>query len=143
MEATFVTPAIQSSHRVALRIGRIVTAVPVLFLVFDSVIKLIVAGPVVTAFGELGYPVHLASVIGALELVCLSLYLVPRTSLLGAVLLTGYLGGAVASHVRIESPLLTHTLFPIYVGVLLWAGLVLRDGALRSFILGRAATGRA
>jgi hypothetical protein len=107
------------------------TAVPVLFLLFDSVIKLMQIGPVVESFSQLGYPVSLALGIGILELVCLALYVIPRTSMLGAILLTGYLGGAVATHVRVGSPLFSHVLFPIYVAVLIWGGLVLRDDRLR------------
>lgn len=72
-----------------------------------------------------------------IELVCLILYVIPATTVFGAVLLTGYLGGAVATHVRIGSPLFTHTLFPIYVGVLLWGGLLLRDQRLRALVKGR------
>ena len=111
--------------------GTILTALPALFLLFDSVIKLAVVQPVVDSFGQLGWPVHLAPALGALELLCLGLYLVPRTAPLGALLLTAYLGGAVATHARIESPLLTHTLFPAYVAVLLWTGLLLREPRLR------------
>ena len=70
--------------------------------------------------------------IGLIELVCLVLYLIPRTAVLGAVLMTGYLGGAVATHVRISSPLLTHTFFPLYVALLLWGGLYLREPRLRA-----------
>jgi DoxX-like family len=113
------------------RAGTALTALPVLFLVFDSVIKLAVIQPVVDSFTQLGWPVHLSVAIGTLELICLALYLVPRTTLLGALLLTAYLGGAVATHARVESPLLTHTLFPVYVAVLLWVGLLLREPRLR------------
>ena len=70
--------------------------------------------------------------IGAIEMVCLILYLVPGTAVFGAVLMTGYLGGAVATHVRMSSPLLTHTLFPIYVAVFVWGGLYLREPRLRA-----------
>lgn len=108
------------------RAGTIVTLIPVLFLVFDIVIKLLVIQPVVEAMAHLGYRVDLAPVIAIIELVCLALYLWPRTALPGAVLITGFLGGAVATHLRIGDPLLTHTLFPVYVGGLLWAGLLLR-----------------
>jgi hypothetical protein len=72
--------------------------------------------------------------IGIIELVCLVLYLVPRTSILGGILLTGYLGGAIATHVRISSPVLTHTLFPVYVALLLWGGLYLRETRLRAIV---------
>ena len=114
--------------------GTAVSALPVLFLLFDGTIKLAVIQPVVDSMQQLGWPVHLAFGLGALELLCLALYVIPRTSLLGAVLLTGYLGGAVATHVRIESPLFTHILFPIYVAVLLWAGLFLREPRLRALL---------
>jgi len=123
------------------RIGAVVSALPVLFLTFDAVIKLIRIDPVVTSMGELGYPVALARLIGALELTCLLVYVVPRTSIAGAILLTGFLGGAIASHLRIESPLFTHTLFGTYVGLMIWGGLILRHSTLRALIA-NSATGR-
>ncbi|MGH7629628.1 MAG: DoxX family protein [Gemmatimonadales bacterium] len=106
----------------------------VLFLLFDSVINLMKIDPVVASFARLGYPVSLARGIGILELVCLALYVIPRTSILGAIVLTGHLGGAVATHVRIGDPLFTHVLFPVYGGVLVWGGLFLRDNRLRALI---------
>jgi hypothetical protein len=112
--------------------GRILSALAVLFLLFDSVIKLITIQPVVESFTRLGYPTSLAIGIGTLELACLVLYLIPRTRLLGVVLLTGYLGGAVATHLRVGDPLLTHVLFPTYIGALVWGGLLLRDARLRA-----------
>jgi hypothetical protein len=114
--------------------GWIISGVAVLFLLFDSVIKVMVITPVVDSFTQLGYPVSLALGIGVLELACLAVYVIPRASLLGAILLTGYLGGAVATHVRVGSPLLTHVLFPIYVALLLWGGLYLRDNRVRVLI---------
>ncbi len=114
--------------------GRIVTAIPVLFLLFDGVIKLLNIAPVAESFARLGYPHDLAVGIGILELACLTLYLIPRTSVVGAVLLTGFLGGAIATHVRVGDPLLSHVLFPSYVGAMIWGGLLLRDDRLRSFI---------
>jgi hypothetical protein len=114
--------------------GAIVSALPVLFLLFDSAIKLAVIQPVVDSMDQLGWPVHLAQTLGALELACIALYVVPRTSVLGAILLTGYLGGAIATHARIESPLPTHTLFPVYVALLLWGGLYLREPRLRELL---------
>ena len=116
------------------RTGAVVTAVPVLFLLFDSVIKLVAIRPVVESFTALGWPVGLSLSVGLIELACIALYLVPQTAVLGAILLTGYLGGAVATHVRIGSPLLTHQLFPVYVALLLWGGLVLREGRLRDLV---------
>ena len=114
--------------------GRIITALPVLFLLFDATIKLLNIAPVVESFQRLGYPTGIAFAIGTLELVCLTLYVIPRTSYLGAVLLTGFLGGAVATHVRVSDPLFSHILFPIYVGSLLWLGLYLRDDRIRKLI---------
>jgi hypothetical protein len=85
------------------------------------------------SFTQLGYPMRLAASIGLIQLCCVLMYLIPRTAVVGAVLLTGYLGGAVATHVRVENPLFTHTLFPIYVAVLIWVGLYFRDERLRAF----------
>lgn len=116
----------------ALWIGRVMSALPVAFLVFDVVIKLLRLAPVTESFARLGYPGSAARGIGLLELVCLAAYVVPRTSTLGAILLTGYLGGAVATHVRIGDPLFSHVLFPVYVAALLWGGLFLRDPRVRA-----------
>ncbi len=121
----------QSVSKTKLWAGRIISALPVLFLLFDSVIKLMEIAPVKESFTQLGYPVSLARGIGILELVCVAVYVIPRTSVLGAILLTGYLGGAVATHVRVGDPLFSHVLFPTYVGVLLWFGLYLREERLR------------
>lgn len=120
-----------------LRAGEILSGIAVLFLLFDSVIKLMVIGPVAESFSQLGYPVSLSRGIGLLELICLAVYVIPRTSILGAILLTGYLGGAVATHVRVDSPLFTHILFPIYIAALLWGGLFLRDGRVRTLLTPR------
>src|SRR5260370_32972975 len=91
-------------------VGRLISALPILFLLFDSVMKLMRIAPVLESMAKLGYPESLARGIGILELVCVVLYLIPRTSILGAILLTGYLGGAVATHVRIGDPLFSHVL---------------------------------
>jgi len=109
-----------------LRAGRTLSAAAILFLLFDATIKLMVIPPVVEAFTRLGFPVDLARGIGALELACLLLYVIPRTAIPGAILLTGFLGGAVVTHVRVGDPLLSHALFPVYVGALLWGGLLFR-----------------
>ncbi|MEA2764071.1 MAG: hypothetical protein QOK07_475 [Gemmatimonadaceae bacterium] len=119
-------------------VGRIMSGIAVLFLIFDGVTKLMVITPVVEGMRKLGYPVPLAPVIGAILLVCVVLYLIPRTAPLGAILLTGYLGGAVASQLRIEMPLFGYTLFPIYVAVLAWGGLYLRDSRVRGLLVPRA-----
>ncbi len=112
--------------------GRIISALAVLFLLFDGVIHVLKPAPVVEAFGQLGYPASLALGIGLVELGCVVLYVIPRTAILGAILLTGYLGGATASQVRVGHALFSETLFPVYVGVLVWGGLFLRDDQLRT-----------
>jgi hypothetical protein len=131
---TMSSPHSRSTALSPSRTGQILTALPVLFLAFDIVIKLMRIDPVLESFRELGYPVSLAVWIGTLELVCLVVYLIPRTAVLGAILLTGYLGGAIATHVRLGNPLFSHVLFPIYVALPLWAGLYLREERLRALI---------
>jgi hypothetical protein len=130
------TPVPASRRRWA---GRIVSGIPVLFLLFDAGIKLARIGPVEESFARLGYPAAIAPSIGALELACVAVYLVPRTAVLGAVLLTGFLGGAIATHVRVGDPLLSHVLFPAYVATLIWAGTFLRDGRVRALLAPRSA----
>jgi hypothetical protein len=112
----------------------VLTALVALFLAFDTAIKVLQLAPAVEGTTALGYPADRVLPIGVIELVCLALYLVPRTSVLGALLLTGYLGGAIATHVRVGSPLLSHTLFPIYVACLVWGGLYLRETRLRELV---------
>jgi len=117
--------------------GRVITAIPALFLAFDVAIKFANPPAVTEASIKLGLPPELAIVLGIVLGACLALYLVPRTAPLGAVLLTGYLGGAVLAHLRIGDPLISHTLFPIYVGALLWTGLYLRDDRVRRLLAAR------
>jgi DoxX-like family len=114
--------------------GRIISAVPVLFLVFDGAMKLMNAVPVVEAQNQLGIPQNLTLSIGILELACVLVYAIPGSSILGAILLTGYLGGATAIQLRVGNPLFTHLLFPAYVGAFLWGGLYLRDERLRQVL---------
>ena len=118
----------------ATTIGRIVTALPVLFLVFDAGIKFTHVDAVAQSMNQLGYAASSAPLIGILEIVCLAIYLVPSTAVLGAVLFTGYLGGAIASHVRVGNPLFSHELFPTYIASLLWLGLYLREPRLRALL---------
>jgi len=108
----------------------------VLFLLFDSAIKFAkpIPAPVAEAFDHLGLPLNLAVKLGILLLCCNALYMIPRTSILGAILLTGYLGGAVVVHWRVGDPLFSHVLFPTYMGALLWLGLYLRESRLRALI---------
>jgi hypothetical protein len=126
---TMIEPGTQSSGR--LWAGRILTALPVLFLLFDVVIHFMKPAVVVTGFEQLGWSASLSVPLAIVELVCLVLYLIPRTSVLGAVLLTGYLGGAVATNLRVGAPMFTNILFPVYVGLFLWGGLYLRDARVR------------
>ena len=121
--------AVPTSKRI-LWAGRIISALPVLLLLFSAVIKLVKPPEVVEGFTRLGYAESLALGIGILELVCTIVYMIPRTSILGAILLTGYLGGATATHVRIGEPFFA----PIILGVLVWGGPFLRDGQLRELI---------
>jgi cytochrome c biogenesis protein CcdA len=114
--------------------GRIISGLLILFFVFDCVGKFLKPAPVVEAFVQLGFPISLAPAIGTILLACTILYAIPRTSILGAVLLTGYLGGAVVTLLRAGEPLLSHVLFPVYFGVLLWLALFLRENRLREFI---------
>ena len=114
--------------------GRFLSMLAVLFMLLDSVIKLVVIQPVVEEFTRLGYQVSLARGIGILELGLLVIYLIPRTTILGGILLTGYLGGAVVTHLRIGDPIFSHILFPVYIGALLWGGVYLRDARLRAII---------
>jgi hypothetical protein len=114
--------------------GRVISSLVVLFLAFDAIAKFFKPAPVVEGFARLGFPVDLSVAIGTILLACTILYVVPRTAILGAVLLTGYLGGAVASQLRVGEPLLGYVLFPVYCGILLWLGLFLREDRLREFI---------
>ena len=116
------------------RAGIVISAIPTLFLLMDAVGKLLRPEPVVIGTVELGYPETVILPLGIVLLICTILYAVPKTSILGAILLTAYLGGAVATHVRIGNPLFTHTLFPVYLGVMIWLGLYLRDVRLRPLI---------
>jgi DoxX-like family len=114
--------------------GGVMGTLAALFLIMDGVMKLMKPAFVVQATVQLGYPESVIIGLGIVLLACTVLYLIPRTAVLGAILLTGYLGGAVATHVRIGDPLFSHTLFPVYLAVLLWGGLCLRDPRLRTLI---------
>ena len=114
--------------------GRILSTLAILFLTFDAVIKFFHLPMVEEASAKLGYQSSTIFHIGILLLVCVVLYAIPQTSVLGAILLTGYLGGAVATHTRVGDPLFSHILFPTYVGTLVWLGLYLRDTRLRALV---------
>ena len=123
----------------ALWAGRILSGLGVAFLLFDASMKVLQLPMAVEGTSQLGYPTSVVLPLGIVQLVCLILYVVPRTAVLGAVLWTGYLGGAIATHVRLDNPLFSHVLFPVYVAALLWLGLWLRDARLRVLLPLRAA----
>ena len=114
--------------------GRILSGLVTAFLLFDAVIHLLKPAPVVEAFSKLHLPLSLAVDLGIIELLCLALYAIPATSILGAILLTGYLGGAVAIQVTTSNSLFGEILFPVYVGAIVWGGLYLRDERLSTLV---------
>jgi O-antigen/teichoic acid export membrane protein len=127
------TPSTSKPQRIA---GLVLSGLVVVFLAFDGAIKLVPIAPVtetLTALGYSGDPM-LARGIGVLTLCCAALYAIPRTSILGAILLTGLLGGAMASHLRVGSPIFSHFLFGLYLGLMAWGGLYLRYEAVRRMI---------
>lgn len=114
--------------------GRVLSGLAILFLLFDASMKFFMdklPPEALEAGAALQWPIEKMPLVGTILLVCTILYAIPRTSILGAVLLTGYLGGAIASHVRVGNPLFTHSLFPVYVAIFVWLGLYLRDARLR------------
>lgn len=140
VQMTHVGPVPNGDHR--RWIAWAISGLAIAFLLMDATMKLLALPVVLEASAPLGFPgAGMARGLGTVLLVCTLLYAVPRTAVLGAILLTGYLGGAVATHVRVESPLFTHTLFGVYLGVMLWSGLYLRDVRLRALVPFRAAPG--
>ena len=125
--------ATSASNKRTVWAGRIISALPVLFLLVDGVMKLVKPAVVVEATVKLGYPESVIVGLGVVLVACTILYLIPRTAVLGALLLTGYLGGAVATHVRVGGPLFP-IIFPVILGAMLWGGLYLRDERVRSLI---------
>ena len=119
------------TSRAKLWTGRVITLLTVAFLLFDAMVKVLNLPVAVEGTVRLGYPARLVMYIGIVELICLGAYLYPRTAVLGAVLLTGYLGGATATQVRLEDPWF---IFPVAVGFLVWAGLFLRNGRIRPLL---------
>ena len=116
--------------RKAFWIGWIMTTLPSLMLIFSAAMKFARPPQVLEGFTHLGWPTNLALALGVLELACTVIYLIPRTAVLGAILLTGYLGGAMATHIRLGEPFITH----IVLGVMIWGGVFLREPTLRSLI---------
>jgi hypothetical protein len=127
-------PLSAGSSTLARWTSRVLTGIVVLFLTFDTVIHLVPNRMVIEGSAALGFKPETMFTIGVIELVCLIVYLIPRTAPLGAILFTGYLGGAIVTHLRLGNPLFSHILFPIYVAALLWGGLYLRDARVRALI---------
>jgi len=134
MQAATETAHVSSVSKKSLWAGRILSGVVIGFLLLDSAMKLMKAAPVLEAMPNLGWPISLTVPLGAILLVCVVAYAIPQTAVLGAILLTGWLGGAVATHTRIGDPLFSHILAPVYMGILLWLGLYLRDTRLRPLV---------
>jgi hypothetical protein len=120
--------------RARLWTSRALTVLVVAFLLMDATMKVLKAAPAVQGTAELGYPAGSIVGIGLLLLACTALYVIPRTSILGALLLTGYLGGAIASQVRVGNPLFSHVFFPVYFGAVIWGALYLRDPRIRTIL---------
>ena len=115
--------------------GWVISILAILLLLADGFAKLIKPAPVVQATLQLGYPESTITTIGVLVIICAIIYAIPRSAFLGAILLTGFLGGAIATHFRINNPLFSHTLFPVYVLLFIWLGLYLRSASLRKLLL--------
>jgi hypothetical protein len=115
--------------------GWVLSILAILLLLADGFAKLIKPEPVVQATLQLGYPERTITTIGILVIICAIIYAIPRSAFLGAILLTGFLGGAIATHFRINNPLFSHTLFPVYVLLFIWLGLYLRSPSLRKLLL--------
>ena len=127
-------PAAAAPSRLGRRVGTALSAIAALFLAADAGFKFFATPEAVAGTTQLGWQPHHLPILGAVAAVCLVLYLIPRTAPLGAVLWTGYFGGAIATHLRIENPLFTHTLFPIYVAAFVWGGLYLRGPRVRALL---------
>ena len=123
-----------AASKIGLWTGRALTTLFGLFLLMDAGMKLVPLAPVTETMIKMQLPVTMARPIGVIELASLALFLWPRTALLGAVLFTGVFGGAIASHWRLGDPLFSHTMFGVYLGVLMWGGLWLRDPQLRAIM---------
>ena len=132
MQATLPT-AVPSTAK--LWTGRIMGGLIILFMLMDSTFKFIVNDDVIKATTDLGFQAHHLPILGTLGLIATVLYILPRTEILGALMLTAYWGGAIATHVRLDNPLFTHILFPVYLGVLAWGALWIKSERLRKLIL--------
>lgn len=117
--------------------ARIMGGLVIAFMLMDSTFKFITSEEVTAATAELGFQAHHLPILGTLGFISILLFAIPRTQILGAILLTGYFGGAIATHVRLDNPLFSHILFPVYLGVLAWGSLWLKNEKLRNLILNK------
>ncbi|HSP35179.1 MAG TPA: DoxX family protein [Thermoanaerobaculia bacterium] len=129
-----VQPATNSTAQVWT--GRVLSGIVGLFLAFGATMQILQPQAAVEGTTKLGYPASMLLPLGIIELIALALYLIPRTSVLGAIVWTGYLGGAVATHVRVGDPLFTHILMPVYFAAVLWGALALRNAQVRAVLKG-------
>jgi hypothetical protein len=134
LESTTVTAPVSRGNLWA---SRIMGGLVILFMLMDSIMKLIPNDFVTAPTLELGYQAHHIPVLGVLGFISIVLFIIPRTKILGAILLTAYFGGAIATHVRLDNPLFSHILFPVYLGVLAWGSLWLKNESLRKLIAGK------
>lgn len=132
MELDSIRTEVRGGSMTQVRSGWAISGLIAAFMVFDAIGKFAKPAAVVQAFAQSGWPVELSGVLGAILLICTVIYMIPRTAVLGGTLLTAYLGGAVATNLRLENPLFSHTLFPVYFGVLVWVALWLREPRLRN-----------
>ncbi len=134
MQATLPTTA---SSTAKVWSGRIMGGIVILFMLMDTTFKFMTTEDVIKATTDLGFQAHHLPIMGTLGLLATLLYIIPRTEIIGALLLTGYWGGAIATHVRMDNPLFTHILFPVYLGVLAWGAIWIKNDRLRQLILNR------
>lgn len=139
---SFADSPLHAPSRARVWTARVLFALAMLFLLFDTTMKFFTTPEAVAGTVALGWPAGAVQPIGVIQAVCVLLLLIPRTAPLGALFLTGYLGGAVATHVRVQNPLFTHVLFPVYIAVLVWLPLYLRDPRVRA-VLGPLSPSRA
>ena len=134
--ATIGSTATASVSKGKLWTARIMGGLVIAFMLMDSIFKLIPNDVVTAGTVELGYQAHHIPVMGVLGLISILLFAIPRTQFIGAILLTGYFGGAIATHVRLDNPLFSHILFPVYLGVLAWGSLYLKNENFRKLLSG-------
>ena len=135
--ATFESTAVAPISKGKLWTARIMGGLVIAFMLMDSIFKLIPNDMVTAGTVELGYQAHHIPLMGVLGFTSILLFAIPRTQILGAILLTGYFGGAIATHVRLDNPLFSHILFPVYLGVLAWGSVWLRNENFRQLINGK------